>query len=347
MLNAKLGRTIVKTRIGLWGCGNRTQVLIKDALRRDRIAITRCFDLDRGRAEALAGKLGAKVVDSAKALLGAADVDAFLICLYPGAHAGALLQALPVGRPIYVEKPVATNWEDYEKLRAAALRFDTPVHVGLMHRYCPVFATMTNLVRAGKIGTMIGVTVNWVAWLRKVEDFPGGKDNWHFRPDTGGELIQHFCHTFDWLRQLGGDFTQVSAMCNHLDRKETPIENTWDILLRYRSGALVNFHSSMHNPRNSELGYIEGSEGSLEWEWSAPSVIKFFPNASKKQAGEIVPVANDGAEHERGFELFLESLATGRSQDINLKDGLWASLIPLMARRAAESGATQAFPAIA
>ncbi|MDD5707616.1 MAG: hypothetical protein PHR35_16975 [Kiritimatiellae bacterium] len=77
----------MKTRIGLWGCGNRTQILVKAALQQERIAITRCFDLDGQRAAALARTLGAAAVDSAQALLEAPDVDALLISLFPGALA--------------------------------------------------------------------------------------------------------------------------------------------------------------------------------------------------------------------------------------------------------------------
>ncbi|MDD5707615.1 MAG: Gfo/Idh/MocA family oxidoreductase [Kiritimatiellae bacterium] len=185
-----------------------------------------------------------------------------------------------------------------------------------------------------------------MSWLRPVESYPGGIDNWRFRPDTGGELVQHFCHAFDWLRDLGGDFTHVSALCNHLDRQGVPIESTWDILLRYRSGAQVNFHSSMNNPRNSELGWVEGDGGSLEWEWSAPSHIRFFPNTHVKRAGESIPVPGEEGSYTQGFDRFLERLEKGCPQDISLRDGLWASLIPLMARRAAQTGANLAFPAM-
>lgn len=335
-----------KIRIGLWGCGNRTHALIKESLAKGRIKVVRCHDINQKLAETVAVNLGAKAVGSAEELLEAQDVDALLISLFPGAHSMALLKAIPTGKPIYIEKPIATNWEDYNRLNEIALSQATFVHVGLMHRYCPIFSEVTKQVKAGRIGRMIGVTVNWVCRLRPVEAFPGGMDNWHFRKDTGGELVQHFCHTFDWLRALGGDFTHISAMCNQIERTDIPIENTWDILLRYQSGALANFHSSMNNPRNSELGWVEGSAGSLEWEWYEPSYIKFYPNTHKKQPGEIIPLDMSDGKHEFGFIKFLDNLEAGLPPDISLRDGLWASLIPLMARRSDETRQALVFPPV-
>lgn len=333
-------------KIGLWGCGGRTHALIERAVAEKRATVTCCYDIDGERSAAVAAAFGAQSVASADELIGFDDVDAFLICLFPGLHAQALIKALPSGKPIYAEKPVATTWEDYHALRETAKRHSQWVHVGLIHRYYPIFSTVEDVVKSGKIGDVLSLTINWLTDLQPVESFPGGRENWHFREDTGGELIQHFCHSFDWLRALGGDFTHVTAQCNHLRENDIPIEDTWDILLRHDSGVLVNFHSSMNNPRGTEMGWIEGTNGSLEWEWNKPSTLKYFAKTGEKQQrGETIPMNDTPPDATtRVFGLFLDSLESGTPKGPSLNDGLWASLVPLMAKRSAEEGKTLELP---
>lgn len=336
-----------KFKIGLWGCGGRTNALIKKALEEERISITCCYDINPERSKEVADKFGAESVSSEDELLGFKDVDAFLICLFPGLHAQALIKALPAGKPIYAEKPVATHWDDYNALLEAAKNSKAMVHVGLMHRYYPLFATVNDVVRSGKIGDLLSVTANWICDLQPVESFPGGKNNWHFREDTGGELVQHFCHAFDWLRVLGGQFTEITAVNNHLRKNNIPIEDTWDILLRYESGVLVNFHSSMNNPRGTEMGWIEGTNGSLEWEWNKPSRLLYYSKGERKHnKPEVIPMNGmPEAATQFAFGRFIDSLNDGKNYGPSLNDGLWSSLIPLMARKSAEERRTLDFPA--
>jgi predicted dehydrogenase len=327
-------------RIGLWGCGKRTRSLVEDAANQELATVTCVYDLNTATAETLADEYHAKAVTSEDALLEGEDVDAFLICLYPGLHARALLKALPVGKPIYIEKPVATTWEDFALVTQAARDCTAPIHVGLGHRYFPVFSTLTQLVQQGKIGDLVSIAANWLTTLAPIETFPGGRENWHFREDTGGELIQHFCHAFDWLRDLGGEFCEISAMSNHTVHTDIPIEDTWNIGLRYASGALVNFHSSMNNPRKGELGWIEGSTGALEWEWNNPSTIRFYVNTyPRTKTHEDIPLEKlPYSAMTRPFASFCESITTGSPCEIDIWDGLWASYIPLMAKKSAQDG---------
>jgi predicted dehydrogenase len=76
------------------------------------------FDPDMERARALAGVLGAPVVDDLEALLALSDVVS--LASPATLHAGQALQALKAGRSVYVEKPLATSLEDADRLIAAA-----------------------------------------------------------------------------------------------------------------------------------------------------------------------------------------------------------------------------------
>lgn len=328
-----------KFRIGLYGCGCRTQAILERALASGTACVTRCHDINQESAGKLAEKYGAKVA-SLDELLNADDVDMLLISLYPAAHPDALLKAVTAGKPVYIEKPVAVFPKDISRL--LPLSGKHYVHVGLSYRYIPVFRQLTDLVQSGKIGKLMGINFNWLCRHRVPEPKPGEIPNWRYVPETGGELTQHYCHCFEWFRTLGGDFTSVMAMSLKRPDNHSCVEDGWDLIMKQKSGCQISFHSSETNPRFTVCGYLEGTEGSLEWEWNVNSKIVFFKDSLSKSAGEVIPVKEDIPD---ALEEFIERYRAGKDPMVSLEDGLWSVLPPIYARESAASGQAVTFPA--
>ena len=141
-------------RIGLYGCGCRTQQILERALEDGVAKVTLCHDISEKNANALAEKYNAKVC-SLDELLSSDEVDMYLISLFPAAHPDALLKAAKTGKPIYIEKPVAVFINDIQRLMPLTTRTD--IHVGLSYRYIAVFRDLLDLVNSGKIGDLISV----------------------------------------------------------------------------------------------------------------------------------------------------------------------------------------------
>ncbi len=327
-----------KFRVGLYGCGARTQAIMKQALESGTACVTRCHDINMERAEDLAKKYGAKAV-TLDELLNADDVDMYLISLFPGAHPDALLQTVKSGKPVYIEKPVAVFPKDIHRL--LPLSGKHYIHVGLSYRYIPVFRQLTDLVKSGKIGTLLGINFNWLC----NDNIPGYKAdeefNWRHDPATGGELTQHYCHCFEWFRTLGGDFSAISAMSLRHTDNHSPNEDTWDLIIKQKSRCQISFHSSERNPKFSVSGYLEGTDGTLEWEWNDPSRILFYENLTSRKPGVEIPVQEAIPD---ALEEFIERYRAGLAPMVSLEDGLWSVLPPIFARESAASGKVAAFP---
>ena len=327
-----------KFRIGLYGCGNRTQQILAKAVADGIAEVTLCHDINSERAEALAQKYGAKAA-SLDELLSSDEVDMLLISLFPGAHPDALLKSVKSGKPIYIEKPVAVAPKDIRRLMPLNGKYY--IHVGLSYRYIPVFRQLTDMVQSGKIGKLIGINFNWVCNDNIPTYEPGAVKDWRHVPETGGELTQHYCHCFEWMRTLAGDFTCISAMSQRLPNNETFVEDGWDLIMRQKSGCQISFHSSERNPRFTVKGYLEGTEGSLEWEWNDPSTITYYKMEVSKKPGEVIPVNNDIPD---ALVEFIERYQAGLPPMVSLEDGLWAVLPPIYARKSAAAGKIVAFP---
>jgi len=276
-------------RMGLYGCGARTNALI-DSVRDDNLVqVACCYDVKKNICEKAARKYDAKAVDSAEKLIADASVDAFLISLAPKFHAGAAIEAARAGKPIFLEKPIACNLEDGKRVVNAIKGAGIVCHVGLCQRYVPVFKKVTELIQSGQIGKIIGIHNHWVSWAAEIPILinEGVEMNWRGDPQTGGQLVYHYCHFFDLLRVWGGEFVSVTAISNHLIFPKSPSENEIFMTLEYDSGALAGCHFSEVSKQANMLGRVEGSEMTVEYEWSDSSHIKLY--RQNKRQGPRTP----------------------------------------------------------
>jgi myo-inositol 2-dehydrogenase/D-chiro-inositol 1-dehydrogenase len=115
--------------------------------------VTAVTDVDRARAEEVAGKRGAKVYEDAGALIGAPEVDAVLVCSWGPAHLEAVLPGLAAGKPLFVEKPLAVSQEDCLKIIDAEVKLGKRlIQVGYMRRYDAAYAALKATIDSGAIG---------------------------------------------------------------------------------------------------------------------------------------------------------------------------------------------------
>ena len=325
-------------RIGLYGCGTRTQQILERALKNGIAEVTLCHDISEANANKLAEKYHAKVC-SLEELLSSDQVDMYLISLFPAAHPDALLKAAKTGKPIYIEKPVAVFMDDVKRLLPLKDRKD--IHVGLSYRYIPVFRVLYDLVKGGKIGDLIAINTNWMSDILKPEYDPTKDLNWRHKPETGGELTQHCCHTFEWFRSLGGDFESIAAMKKIIPGNKSCLEDIWEIMIRMQNGGMITFHNSYINPKFTLSGYLEGTDGTLEWEWNDPSRIVYYPRKNQRAPGEVIPVPDEVTD---ALEEFIRRMQKNEPVEVSVADGLWSILPPIYARESAENGNICRFP---
>ncbi|MEM2618817.1 MAG: Gfo/Idh/MocA family oxidoreductase [Candidatus Hadarchaeales archaeon] len=83
----------------------------------------------------------------------------------------------------------------------------------------------------------------------------------------GGGIILDGSHELDYMRWLLGEVREVSCMAGKLSRLEVDTEDTAEVLLRFRSGAMAAVHLDFirHDyTRNCEL---IGEKGTIIWNY--------------------------------------------------------------------------------
>ncbi|HEX3918784.1 MAG TPA: Gfo/Idh/MocA family oxidoreductase [Caulobacteraceae bacterium] len=118
------------------------------------------YDHHPAHAEAIVARLGGQVFTSEAELIAAADVVS--VATPASAHAASALAALAAGKPVYVEKPVATSPEEADRIVALARRSGLIAACGFLERAglaamglfdIPEAPTLLEAVRVGLPGT--------------------------------------------------------------------------------------------------------------------------------------------------------------------------------------------------
>jgi len=96
------------------------------------VTLAGVYDHHPHHAEALVARSGGRVFESVAQLI--AEVDVVSIATPASAHAPAVLAALAAGRPVYVEKPVATDPDDAAEIVELAGRQGIVAACGFLER---------------------------------------------------------------------------------------------------------------------------------------------------------------------------------------------------------------------
>jgi predicted dehydrogenase len=146
------------------------------------------------------------------------------------------LACIDAGIPALIEKPIATTVADGMQLATAAERRGVPVLVGHHRRHSPILTAARKTIASGMIGELVGVT--GMALFFKPHDYFASAP-WRRLPG-GGPILINMVHEVDDLRVLCGDIENVRAIASNA-RRQSAVEDTVAIALRFASGALGSF----------------------------------------------------------------------------------------------------------
>ncbi|MEA2531538.1 MAG: hypothetical protein QOG89_3182 [Thermomicrobiales bacterium] len=190
------------SRLGVIGYGRRMQHILKTIDRfssgAEVVAVLdpRKEELRATFSDALAG---VTFYDDIERMLGEEDLDGVLIGTRCTLHTPYAIQVLERNLPLFLEKPVATNWEQLVLLQAALERTRSQVVVSFPLRVSPLCETARAIIDSGAIGT-----VEHVQAVNNVPFYAGGYYHGWMRDEeqTGGLWLQKATHDIDYLNSL-------------------------------------------------------------------------------------------------------------------------------------------------
>ena len=200
-------KTLLSTfRVGLVGAGYVSEFHIRALQRLPEVRIVGITDLDQARAQAVAARFKLDVYPSLDAMA-EQGLDVVHVLTPPASHTAVTLNALRLGCHVYVEKPLASNVEDCDRIAAESAALGLEVCVGHSMLADPIFKRTVQAVRNGEIGNVL------TAEILRSSVFP---------PYRGGPLPPQYIdggypfrdlgvHALYMLREILGPIDNVTA----------------------------------------------------------------------------------------------------------------------------------------
>lgn len=161
-----------KLRVAVVGAGIYGINHVKAYIWNPETALVAVCDLSQEIRSQIKETYGVKTYADVEEMLEQEDIDAVSIATPDAYHMQPALTAIRHGKPILVEKPLATTYEDTKKILEAAEKYDVRVAVDYHKRWDPAAINIKNeLKKAGKpirgymsMDDIIDVPTEWFNW---------------------------------------------------------------------------------------------------------------------------------------------------------------------------------------
>ena len=362
-LRASINPTGKKPGYGIIGTGMMGREHIRAVLQLEQAELIGLCDshpksLELGVAEVIrSGGKAPKIYSDTAALASDPDIDAILICTPNFTHRAVFDQVKASGKPIFLEKPMATTLEDAFYLAQGALRYPAAIQLGMQYRYKSQYQLALSALDRNELGSvkMISLCEYRPPFLSKVRE-------WNkFSEYSGGTLVEKCCHYFDLMNRIAGApparvYASGGRAVNFTDfeykGKPSDIDDHALVVVDYENGVKAQFALNMFSEELFEALTVSGSKGTLHTEEYA----SFKPDRPSRSSIRIQTPdhpAYEGIdctfpedieigghygstlfEHQR----FRDQLTGATNDGATCAEGLWAIITAWMAQVSMQQG---------
>jgi predicted dehydrogenase len=144
--------------IAIVGSGRIGTLRANMASRHPSVNFLAVSDLDAEKAGLLGEAVGADLVSSNnETIIAHPDVNAVVVSTPEHEHLKPILQAIELGKPVFVEKPLALTLEETDIIVEASERTGVEVRVGYSRRHDRRWMLAREQVAQGRLGQIIGI----------------------------------------------------------------------------------------------------------------------------------------------------------------------------------------------
>lgn len=253
---------------GIIGCGNVTEVKSGPAFNKvENSHLIAVMRRDAEKAADYAERHGVpKWYDNADDLINDPDINAIYIATPPGSHEEYTLKAFNAGKPVYVEKPMARNAAECERMNEASKKSGLPLFVAYYRRCLPYFIKVKELIDDNVIGDVryINICLQWQPYDEEVG--ANAKPRWRVDPEIsgGGHFHDLASHQFDFLEYVFGPIKTATG----ISRNQAGLYAADDITVanfEFESGILGNgvWCYTVDKAQREDQAIIVGSKGRI------------------------------------------------------------------------------------
>ena len=365
-----------RIRIGVIGCGDRGRnahmkglYAHLQAMNFEIVAVADPWRIAREQASAMAKEWfgrDARQCVSYRQLLELEGIDAVTIASPDHVHTLHLEAAARAGKHIYVEKPMAMEFDNLVRAVDAVKEAGTVVQVGTQLRSLPSIVGARDLYRTGVLGQLSRVeecrNSEQPYWYRYLKDVKEEDVDWKeflhdrpmrpFRSDVYSGWYGHYefshgptpgfgAHFIDMMNFITGAKFPTSCVClggtftwkdEHAFTAPDCVQATWI----YPEGFLVSISNNLGNGAGSTRKFY-GDKGVLKVDnWNAPTYLcEGSPRRDGTIRGEKPVPSVETPDH---FLNWLQCMRSGETPNASIDAGYQHAVAVIMAMTSYETG---------
>lgn len=242
------------------------------------IQVTAAWDHDAERLATAAEAYGIQPCSTPVRLLEQDDIEAIVVASETSMHAELVELAAAAGKAIVLQKPMALNMEEAERIVAAVNAAQVPFTMAWQMRVDPENLRIKELIEAGTLGRIyqirrrhcLGVLLN-----------PGFESSWHVAPQYNRDIFaDDAAHAIDFLYWILGMPQAVTARMFTAHKASMPNDHGI-VIFDYPEGLLAEVSSSFASAAGENTTEVVGEKGVLIQNYGdgPSSQIRLDPNA--------------------------------------------------------------------
>ena len=332
-----------RVKVGIVGLGRWAKVLTRAARTSEAIEIVSGFSRSEESRAAFQTEFGVKSAPDLASLLADPNIKGVILTVPNEQHLPLAREVAKAGKHVYTEKPIASTLEEGLAIEALEKTYGVTVTVGHSARLMAGIRTMGKAIEAGELGRVGFIEANF-SNERALELTPKAW-RWYKDRAPGGPLSQLAIHQFDVLHYLGGDILEASSTASKLSPVGAEVDDQSMTVLKFTDGKIGYVGSSWTSP-GVFCVRVFGSKGLMHYEidfgtWDTPDQLHqtstLYIQRGKDGYGkrEELPVPESDMFRAE-LDMFAESCRSGKSNELNARNGNVALAVVYAALRSIE-----------
>lgn len=311
--------------IALIGAGNFAKMTLLPALKATNAQIKHIVSSGGVNGTALAKKHNiAQSTTDYDLVLEDKDVDLIMITTRHNLHANMVIKALDKGKHVFVEKPLALNFEGLEAIQKSYQKSKGSLMIGFNRRFSPHLQKIKSLVGDSPMNIVATMNAGAIPPEVWVHDMLVG----------GGRIIGEACHYIDLCTYFAASKV-VSVCMNAMGENPQEYTDNASILLKYENGtnAVINYFANGSKAYSKERIEIFSQERTLimdNWRKLNAYGFKGFSKSSSKQDkghynqfNELITQQQKGGNQIIPFDEIVNTTKASFAAIESLQQGKW------------------------
>lgn len=233
-------------------------------------------------------------------------INTLFIATPHNSHAKYVIEGMENRKHVFVEKPLAMNYEELEEVRKVYEKSSSKLMIGFNRRFSPIAQEIKSRLSGLNEQMVINIRVN-AGYIPK--------DHWTQLDEIGGgRVIGEMCHFIDLMQFFSNAKpVLVYAACLNSENSQIKTDDNICIIVNFEDGSVGNLTYTANGDKSLPKEYIEvfcaGKVG----------IINDFRGGTFHSSNKIEKLKLNGKGHRQEVLEFLDSLTSEKGSPISFE----------------------------